>query len=361
MTAFPYIYCLQATVNAMGSFRKTVPYFFQIRPTLSKLLVLWISLSLGSAGCSLSIKPGATDYPGLSCFTSKVGQGVKLSSGPGAFRAVVFVHGYTGSADSLISWATVLCQDQAKAPDLPRVDIFVFEYPTELLGCPETLMGAASKLQLFLSQPEMKRYVELTVVAHSFGGLVTLRYMLDNLSTTHSPEVNISKILLAAVPLDGADIARWGMYASCQAAAATLESKELTELQAAWKQLGLRATERIRTKRSPPDVLLLVGEHDRVVTLGNTLPTGLDVRVRKLRSVKVAGKSVDADHSTIIRVDSRDHDAHMALRELLATPWNPPTPPGKIGIWIASIAGEGGEHQNTLKVLLEGKRSINPI
>ena len=171
-------------------------------------------------------------HPGLvgeACPRTPIANGMKISAGGEATdRAIVFVHGFTANLESFLPWACLIQREQASA--LTRYDLLLFQYPTALVGCPETLDSAANALEYFLGQAELSRYREVLFVAHSFGGLVTLRYAMNVWSSGHRDVLQGGKILLLGVPLDGAALAKWGRMLSCQAAAAHIGSEELTKL-----------------------------------------------------------------------------------------------------------------------------------
>src|SRR6202035_1076647 len=118
----------------------------------------------------------------------------------------------------------------------------------------------------FLDQPELSRYRELLFVAHSFGGLVTLRYVLNVLSGDHGYVLRGTKVLLLGVPLDGADIAKWGQLLSCQAAAAHIGSHELARLHRDLEIVLGRSLQGPSRAEPPIKIRSLVAAGDRLVS-----------------------------------------------------------------------------------------------
>ena len=121
-------------------------------------------------------------------------------------RCVVFVHGLTGDRRS--TWRqkssptglVELLRDDSEVEDF---DIFTFGYRTTYLrGAP--INSAANQLAHALEELSQKRQYQIVLVAHSMGGLVCMRYILDQLERGVRPP--ISGVLLYGTPTTGSDM-----------------------------------------------------------------------------------------------------------------------------------------------------------
>lgn len=315
------------------------------------MLLLAVAVGLGACSSTVSVHETWADR----CRIEEVAAGVRVRPHPYAqYRAVVFVHGFSGSGASLFDWARVLCEEQAaRLADPPSYDALIFEYPSRLTGCPQDLSGAAASLGRFLSQPMLSGYQELVLVAHSFGGLVSLRYTLDGLLKKPTSRLLVRKVLLVATPIDGASLAAWGQHFSCQAAAAAVGSKELGQLQSDLLSVAVPGRSVLQKNKTEIEIRVLVAAHDWIVAPVESLMQGTSILTEKINNVSVEGSLRDAGHLNVVEVTSRDHGAHDALRKLLRTAWATVTRPGQIGIRVAMIRGEHGDEQRrTLTVLL---------
>jgi hypothetical protein len=92
-----------------------------------------------------------------------------------AVTVVVFVHGLMGNYK--MTWGTfptLLREDT----DLGDLDIFLWGYPTKLVGRVPTIWEAAQQLQTEL-RVQLDQYTKIVLVGHSLGGLVICAMVLD--------------------------------------------------------------------------------------------------------------------------------------------------------------------------------------
>jgi pimeloyl-ACP methyl ester carboxylesterase len=131
----------------------------------------------------------------------------------GAKIAVVFVHGLFG--DTLGSWTAdnkatffQLLKDDPNVGD--RVHTFAFGFTSDMLRGDAAgsldIREAANKLHQVLQYHRVLEYEAVVFVAHSMGGLVVLREILNH------PELvpKVPLVTLFATPQEGAQIARIG-------------------------------------------------------------------------------------------------------------------------------------------------------
>lgn len=126
----------------------------------------------------IAAAPGVTleqpqDYPGT------------LWVQRGGAKLLVFVHGYNG--DALTTWGGILpglahagAADASR--DLAAYDVLSFDYESELLRT-EPIESVANVLEACLQGIALGsgRYASVTLVAHSMGGLVVERWLLNQI------------------------------------------------------------------------------------------------------------------------------------------------------------------------------------
>ena len=131
-------------------------------------------------------------------------------------RGVLFVHGFTGDAATWTHGTAPSFQQLIRNdPDLSDFDVFTFQYktkwrkgsPIELLA--RQLAGAMDQLREWAEKGGRRH--ELVLIAHSMGGLVCMRYILDQLLDHHIPP--IGGVLLYQTPTTGSELVNVARYA----------------------------------------------------------------------------------------------------------------------------------------------------
>ena len=121
-------------------------------------------------------------------------------------RCVVFVHGVTGhitdtwrkDVTSKSGFVELVCHDT----ELQDYDVFAFGYRSGFFrGAP--IDNAAVQLRTALSYLEAQRY-DIVFIAHSMGGLVCMKYIVDALQRSEVPRV--TGLLLFGTPTTGSDL-----------------------------------------------------------------------------------------------------------------------------------------------------------
>lgn len=164
-------------------------------------------------------------------------------------RLLLFVHGLAGTADS--TWGNFPALIAADA-SLRRDAVKFYSYPTTLLRLPFQARSAriqelARGLKTFITY-NCAEYSEIVLVAHSMGGLIAKRYVLDE-HGVGTLDARIKGLMLYAVPHDGSSLAgaanllSWGHH---QVAQLRRYSDVLEAISSEWSRLHIE--QRIRTK-----------------------------------------------------------------------------------------------------------------
>jgi len=149
-------------------------------------------------------------------------------------QAVVFIHGFHG--DSHLTFG-MLPAFLAGAPDCYGWDIHCFGYPTGLAPDISGVWSADPDLTLLslnLTQnvkDRFKRYKRIALIAHSMGGLIVQRALLDG-----GYQGKISHVLLFGTPSGGLRKAGWGKLFKRQAKDMTAGGTFVKKLRSDWNQ-----------------------------------------------------------------------------------------------------------------------------
>jgi pimeloyl-ACP methyl ester carboxylesterase len=119
-------------------------------------------------------------------------------------RAVLFVHGFTGDwkatwrhENADLSFLELITRD----PELADFDVFSFSYRATFLSAP-SIADVAVQLHQAISL-SLAGY-QLTLVGHSMGGLVCMRYILDRLE--HNDSLPLGGLLMYGTPTTGTEL-----------------------------------------------------------------------------------------------------------------------------------------------------------
>lgn len=149
--------------------------------------------------------------------------------------AIVFVHGFSGSANT--TWETFIAT-VAQDVRLDRWDIYSIGYRTRLTvdlpiwTADPKLDVCAIGFRTKLTHPPLERYKAIAVVAHSMGGLVVQRSVLDN----RVLQDRISHVVLYGTPSGGLKKARFGRLLKRQIADMAEGGKFIESLRADWDE-----------------------------------------------------------------------------------------------------------------------------
>jgi pimeloyl-ACP methyl ester carboxylesterase len=104
---------------------------------------------------------------------------------------IVFVHGVVGDAKSTWSdgthyWPAMLRDD----PAFDGQNIYVYEYPSPILGRALSVDQLADNMRLVLSTDGVLKHQSITFVSHSMGGLITRAFILKYRQTV-APKIRL--------------------------------------------------------------------------------------------------------------------------------------------------------------------------
>ena len=156
----------------------------------------------------------------------------RIRSQPGCERAVVFLHGFSGDRDD--TWDRLPGLLGAAVADW---DIYTLGYATtfrpDLLGvwsADPDLPILATMLTTQAGIDPLKRYTALALVAHSMGGLVVQRALIDDPGLADRTE----KVVLFGTPSAGLRKAFWTRFWKRQLKNMAIGSEFITSLRRDW-------------------------------------------------------------------------------------------------------------------------------
>lgn len=223
----------------------------------------------------------------------------------GGDKAVVFLHGFTGTRDD--TWDRFPGLLGSAAPDW---DIFTIGYATTLLpdvvgiwSADPDLPVLGSMLSTQLALPPFTPYKSLTLVAHSMGGLVVQKALVDDATLA----ARVQHLVLFGTPSGGLRKAAWAPFWKRQLKNMAEGSAFITQLRQDWARLYAAA--------SPFDLLVVAGASDQFVPPISSL----DPFDKKMQRV------VPGDHVSIVKPANADAPS-LALLVATLGGGQPPAP-----------------------------------
>ena len=239
--------------------------------------------------------------------------------------AVIFIHGFTGGADTWRNEIGTSFKDMLKSdPQLDQeFDFFEYEYFTKITALQHS--ATVQKLLALVSSipgvPKMggrikrnqtianlsqgfsthlrftlSEYAEVVVIAHSMGGLIAKDHIL-NYETGNGPKT--IGFISMAVPHKGS------LSALLLAPTNNINAKELAPLSEYSDELNNRWTQH---KNQLPTTLYLIAQHDECVPKPSAIPFTVTPQQKAV---------VDHDHSSICKPPSRGDLAYLAVNKFL--------------------------------------------
>ena len=204
----------------------------------------------------------------------------------GLDRCVVFLHGYSGSRDD--TWDRFPGLLGSATPDW---DIFTVGYATTLLPDVVGIWSAdpdlpilAGLLRTQLVMRPLERYQSIALIAHSMGGLVVQKALVDDETLGN----RVRHVILFGTPSGGLRKAGWVPFWKRQLQNMAEGSPFIDELRQAWKQRYGAS--------SPFDFLVVAGASDQFVPPVSSLRP-FDTRFQRV---------VPGDHVSIVKPANAD-------------------------------------------------------
>lgn len=246
----------------------------------------------------------------------------------GAEAAVLFVHGFASSGTSSGRFLGALAEE----PALTGWDLHALGYSTgmspDVRGIWEadpSISTLSTFLRSALSLAPLDSYGSLAIIAHSMGGLVVQRALLDDPGLADQ----VSHLFFFGTPSAGLRIARWGGFLKSQVSDMAEGGPFIEELRSGWDaSFGERRPFRFLTVAGdrdafvPPSSSLAPFPREcQVVVPGNHVEL-VDVRDRTSMSVRVVTGAVSDSampggpwNAARVALASSEHD--VVIRELL--------------------------------------------
>ena len=228
-----------------------------------------------------------------------------------ATTVVVFVHGLGDEFETAWgNFSSLLERD----PDLAAVAIFLWGYPSGVIGYYPEISEAAKQLQTEIRN-RLSEYDEIILVGHSLGGLVIRAMVIDALKNGRGDDIKTVKhIVTFGTPNDGtqfASIASFFHLSNAQVAALGVTSDLVSELRVEWVN-RVYAPEiepgQELTKRKIP-LTAVVGLEDTIVT-----PESARSFFRR-----PPPESVPGDHKTMKLPQSREDTCYILVKRVLSS------------------------------------------
>ena len=220
-------------------------------------------------------------------------------------QALVFVHGFSGDAHLTFGLLPAFIAGDAA---LAAWDIHCFGYPTSLApditgiwSADPDLTTLADFLRGHIDDGRFGSYQRLALIAHSMGGLIVQRALVDAKPDDRVSQV-VSHVLLFGTPSNGLRKAGLGAFLKRQAKDMAADGAFVTFVRAEWNK---------RFQQSRPFFFRAVaGLRDDFVPRTSSV----DVFPDEQRAF------VDGNHLDIVKPRSTDDDAFKRIRDALLPP-----------------------------------------
>jgi predicted alpha/beta hydrolase family esterase len=215
---------------------------------------------------------------------------------------ILFIHGLGGDAKG--TWGAFGELIEADEALRERFDVQFWSYPTRLW---RTILHAMSPLVEDLSgslrtaiNSKFSAYECIILVAHSLGGLVARKYVVEEVKA--GTPLRVRGMLLYAVPNEGSDFAFWGSLISWRhkhLLQIRKKSEFLRSLRNDWQKLKCAAHLKVHH---------VAGAQDRIVSRDSSHAAWAEATVEVI---------ADCGHGDIVKPEAADDDAFCILRTFL--------------------------------------------
>ncbi len=226
---------------------------------------------------------------------------VGASERPSATKAIIFIHGLGSTATSTWGRMLDLCVCD---PALSDFAFFRYEYPTHKSGLRfwkplPTLNSLAKGLQTEIDI-RMSRFSAIFIVAHSMGGLIARRLIVDQIQ--NEQRTCIKRSLLLATPNSGAALAI--------AASTIFPDQPHTKLLRPYSEALTELNDQWVTTHADnvADVWLVAGGIDQIVS---------EPSVRGIAGRKLDGMLIEYDHFNITKPKDENASNYLLLKAFL--------------------------------------------
>lgn len=309
-----------------------------LRRRVRFVLLAILALCACAAGCDRGPAPQPiSDDSASAQANSKDPHWVYPPGSPPAPVAVVFIHGLFGDTDG--TWTDAgsghsFFEYAKQAPGIgEKIDVFAFGFTSKIIGGGSLdVREASNKLYDQLRFHGLMRYDTIVFVAHSMGGLVAMRTVLDNPELSEKTPL----MLLYASPQEGSQITEIGKRLIANNAIRQMTPADandyLKQLSDDWVRLKMRG-------RGP----FVECAYETKKTFGVMIvPWSSATRFCD----SVAPGIGDADHLSIVKPDRPQHDSVVrfvvamqehVLPRLQTSSWETPNFTDEDQHWIYSL------------------------
>ncbi len=204
--------------------------------------------------------------------------------------AIVLIHGFGQNSQNTWGRFVDILGEDAK---LEEWDIFLIGYTTNMMMDVAGLWAAsppidrlAQYLHTVTSSAPLERYKSLALVAHSMGGLVTQRALVDNASLRQ----RANHVVFYGTPSGGLKKAGFASGWKRQIRDMAKDSSFITDLRQRWKQ--------VITENPPFELRVVAGDQDELVPTWSSL----EPFPERFHSIVIG------DHLAIVGPTTRDYD-----------------------------------------------------